>query len=130
MPSNFPWLKIKGMQIDSKKTQQIRIIMGQSLLMYNMYHIRIMYYLTLKSKLLSQLSCIGACGCDVRMANKVSIPYHWEGLMEACVVRIPWMNHFFAAVYPDQQEGLPNYLKGELNTTIYFSELDNPNHKK
>ena len=35
------------------------------------------------------------------------------------------MNHFFAAVYPDQQEGLPNYLKGELNTTIYLSPFRN-----
>ena len=31
MPSKFPWLKIKGMKIDNKKTQQIRIIMRQSL---------------------------------------------------------------------------------------------------
>ena len=29
--SYFLWLEIKGMKIDSKKTQQIRIIMGQSL---------------------------------------------------------------------------------------------------
>ena len=31
MPLNFPWLKIKGMKMDSKKRQQIRIIMRQSL---------------------------------------------------------------------------------------------------
>ena len=80
---------------------------------------------SLKSKLLTEFSCIGACGCDVRMANKIKIPYHWVGLMEACVVRIPWMNHFFAAVYPDQQEGLPNYLKGVLKTTFYLSPLRN-----
>ena len=35
------------------------------------------------------------------------------------------MNHFFAAVYPDQQEGLPNYLKGVLKTTFYLSPLRN-----
>ena len=35
------------------------------------------------------------------------------------------MNHFFAAVYPDQQEGLPNYLKGALKTTFYLSPLRN-----
>ena len=32
MPSNFTLFKIKGMKIDSKKTQQIRIFMRQSLL--------------------------------------------------------------------------------------------------
>ena len=32
MPSKFPWLKMNGMKTDSKKTQQIRIIMRQSLL--------------------------------------------------------------------------------------------------
>ena len=34
MPSEFPWLKIKAMKTDSKKTQQIRIIMRQSLLVW------------------------------------------------------------------------------------------------